>query len=42
MGNLLRRAAQGIRNAVGRVTGGRAGTRQIAGRTRGVRTGGGG
>jgi hypothetical protein len=42
MGNLFRRAAQGVRNVVGRVTGGRAGTRQITQRTRSGRTGGGG
>jgi hypothetical protein len=42
MGNFFRRAAQGVRNVVGRITGGRAGTRQIAQRASGrsARSGG--
>jgi hypothetical protein len=39
---MFRNFVQGARNVVGRITGGRIGTRQIAGRTRGARTGGGG
>jgi hypothetical protein len=39
MGNLFRRVAQGVRNAVGRITGRQAGTRQVARRTGGGGTG---
>jgi hypothetical protein len=36
---ILRRAVQGVRNIVGRVTGGQVGTRQVAQRTIGGGTG---
>jgi hypothetical protein len=39
MGNLFRRAAQGARNLVGRITGGQVGTRQVTQRTSGGGTG---